>query len=628
MRIRPVSAHAFLLSILAAACPNSLGQAAERRSSAASYLPADATIAVGLRHADEHLLALRDWLEENDYESSPLFRRLEENPQFAQARVGLAGLTAIVGADGWTGAGAVLGRDAAVAVRPGAGGKPEALAAFVSGQAALLDRIVKGVQALAGMNRNGAPDPKRVLDFDGVQVFAIAPELLECRIDDVLLLSNSQAMLRDALGRRRAGGESLATSPHFRDAMKSVPADACVWAVGDLAALRRAVPRLESADGPRDNPAAGYLFGAWWQTLLHADAAVAYGVIDPKHGLTIEARITSPEPLAERYKGFVPKDQAARWSAAALPRYLGELSIARSWVDLFAERESLLDTAASSQVANFCTTMSTLFGGVDFLNDVLPNLAGPTRLILARQDFSRRDIVPVPKLPAFALVMPLKAGAAADFAQRLQSGAQTAISLLSLNFAQEGNPSFILDMDRYREQRELFTVFSAPPALAGMKMDPGDAPAPRPAAGAAPATKPAVAAPPAGLKGEAPIRYNFLPATAVVENQFIIATSRELLHDVIDRILDRRAVAAKPLAEAVQDRLHVSAASLVEILRDNRTDLVVNRMLEANESRAAAEAFIDTLLDVLALFDGATLESTVTETSCRATLRVTPAKKP
>lgn len=627
MRIRPATAHAILFTLIAAACPVAVGQAPANRS-AASYLPPDAAIAVGLRNADDHLLAIRDWLDESDYESSPLFKRLEENPQFTQARVGLAGLTAIVGADPWTGAGAVLGRDAAVAVRTGSGNKPEILAVFVSAQPDLLDRIIKGVHALAGLTKNGQPDPKRMQDVDGVQVFAIAPELLECRVDDALLISNNRSMLRDAIARRKAGGDSLETSERFRGAMKDVPKNACVWAVGNLAALRKSVPNLDNVEGPRGNPATGYLFGAWWQALLHADTAVAFGVFEGGRGLTVEARIAAPEPLAEVYKGFMPKDQVARWSATELPGYLGEIRIARGWVDLFAERESLLSTAASSQIANFCTTMSTLLGGIDFLNDVLPKLDGPTRLILTRQDFSTRDFIPTPKLPAFALVLPLSADAPADFARRLQSGAQTAFSLLSLNFAQEGHPSFILDMDRYREQRELFTVFSAPPAIGAMKMDPASGEPAAAQTATQPVSKPASAPANAMTDEAAPsasIRYNFLPAAAIVKNQFIVTTSRELLHAVIDRILvaDGQASTRK---NAAQDRLHIAAASLVEILRDNRGDLVVNRMLEENESKAAAEAFIDTLLDVLTMFQDATIASEVTEKTCRATLTLNMAK--
>lgn len=270
MRIRPVSARALLFTLLSA-CPAAVGQAGGDRT-AASYLPADATIAVGLRGADERLLDFRDWLEDSDYESSPLFKRLEENPQITQARVGLA---AIVGADAWTGVGAVLGRDAAVALRPGAGGKPEILAAFVSGQPDLLDRIIKGVHALAGLTKGGEPDPKRVQDVEGVQVYSIAPELLQCRLDDALLISNNSKMLRDALAARKAGGDSLQSSGRFRDAMKGVPKDVCVWAVGDLKTLRKQVPNLETVEGPRENPAAGYLFGAWWQTLLRADSVAA-----------------------------------------------------------------------------------------------------------------------------------------------------------------------------------------------------------------------------------------------------------------------------------------------------------------------------------------------------------------
>lgn len=586
--------------------------------SAASYLPADALVAIQIQDGDRSIARLRELLEDSPFYDGDGFRRLESNTQFMQARIALAGLAVTAGTDPWNAVGAVLGRDLALAVLPGEPKKPKLLVAMVAREPALIDRLLNAVHALAGLVKNGEPDAGRSREIAGVRVFSASPELHHCRVDDALLVSNSRELLAQALELRKDEAKSLAGSPRFREALAGAGRDASIRAAVDLKALRALIPKDQPLDGPRENPLGGFLFGAWWHTLLNSDSGVAW--IEAREGdLKLEARVSASEPLPASHKGFTSAAASKfDWPATKLPRFLSEVRVFRDWLALFGEREALLTTPAVSQLVNFSTTMSTLFGGMDFLNDVLPKLDAPARLILARQDFSVRDIVPSPQLPAFALVVPLKAAAGADFVKKLGSASQMALTLVSLGAAQEGNPSYLIDVDRHNGVKIVYSEFTAPPPTDGMSMDaprseamkPHDAPQSAPAAGSRPAR----------VRGAA-VQYNFLPAAAIVANQYVVATSREMLQDVIDVALAHAEDAGAKGAKAV-DSWTVDAASLAAILRDNREELIVNRMLEENESKQAAAGTIDLILELLGYLDGVRVSSQVGGNESRATLEI------
>jgi hypothetical protein len=586
--------------------------------SATSYLPADALVAIQIQDGDRSIARLRELLEDSPFYDGEGFRRLESNTQFMQSRIALAGLAVTAGTDPWNAVGALFGRDLALAILPGEPNKPRLLAAMVAREPALIDRLLSAVHALAGLVKNGEPDASRSREIAGVRVFSASPELHHCRVDDALLVSNSRELLTQALELRNDESKSLAGSPRFRAALAGAGRQAAIRAAVDLKALRALIPKDQPLDGPRENPLGGLLFGAWWHTLLKSDFAVAW-LDSSDNGIKLEARVTAAEPLPASHRGFAPATASKLdWPAAKLPRFLSELRVFRDWPALFGEREALLTTPAASQLVNFSTTMSTLFGGMDFLNDVLPKLDAPARLILTRQDFSVRDVIPSPQLPAFALVVPLKAGTGADFVKKLGSASQMALTLVSLGAAQEGNPSYLIDVDRYNGVKIVYSEFTAPPPTDGMSMDAPRSESMKPQESADSA--PAASSRPARVRGAA-VQYNFLPAAAVVANQYVVATSREMLQDVIDAAL-AHAADSDTKSAAMSDSWIVDAASLATILRDNREELIVNRMLQENESKQAAAGTIDLILELLGYLDNMRVSSQTSGNESRATLEI------
>lgn len=593
-------AVAVLLSLLAPAT-----HAAE--SETAAYVPDRVVVAATLRDGDRHLQHLREFLDEAGFADSPAYRNLVANPGVLQAQIGLAGIAATAGLDPWGAAGAVLGRELWLGLAPRAGGKPAALLVIAPREPAAFDRLLSVIHSMTGLVVEGKPDPGRSEKVGDVVVFHVNAELHHCRVDNVLLVANDADLLRAALDANRRGAGRLCDLAAWRKARERVPPDAAAWVFVDARRLLAEIGERRELPAQLPNPLGGFLFGGWWHALRSAEQAVAWLELAPRE-LRLAASIESATALPETHRGYAWNgDAGLGWDASELPAYLSEVVVGRDWSALFAEREALLTLPAAGDLVNFSNTMTTLMGQLDFVDGLLPAVNGPARLILARQDFSGRELIPTPKLPAFALVVPLKMADPVELGRRLQSASQMALTLINADAMQKNEPAFLLDVDRYRDVRMVYAEYPRDASASMMSGPAGGEPTPP---GSAPAaTQPRTVG----------VRYNFAPAAAVVNGAYVVATSRKLLEAIIDRALDARE--ERPTA-AGRDRWRVSLRELVAILRDNREELLIQNMLEKDHARAAAEAEIETLLGLLDFGDSAELIAGSAERSVEATLTV------
>lgn len=576
----------FLLAGVAPAAP------AKPARPAADFLPDRVLAAAFMRNGDQQLQALRKKLAEQEFEKTPAGQALNNNAELAQGKLFLGGLAAVAGVDLWQGAGAFMGSELAVALVPQPGGKPGLVAAAVLRDADVVKKIAKQFHTMAGLEYDGKPDPARSTTVGDLVIYSPSEDLHYCITDEAWVLANSRDLIKAALEGAKSGQGTLSRSGAYKQALADVPANAVVWASGDVAALRGVLAGGKPMPMQVPNALAGLLFGAWWHTLANADKAVIWATAE-KDTLALHARVTSRTALPETYRGFMPKvTDANAWSAEKLPGYLAEMSITRGWADLFAEREALLTTQAASDLVNFSSVLTTLMGKVDFVDDFLPNVAGPVRLIVARQDFNGKPYLPTPRLPAFALVVPLRAEEAAQLGRRLQTASQMAVSFLNYEAAQKNEPAYLIENQKHQNIDLLTTTFA-------------DAPADTQPAGAA---KPAAGG----------VRYNFAPAAAVVKDRYILATSADLLKNLVDAVL----AGGKPAGKADADTMIINGRELAAILKDNRNEMVTNNMLEKNHSRAQAEGEVDTLLGLAALADRLELVSTSSDKQANLTLRL------
>jgi hypothetical protein len=560
--------------------------------SAADYLPDGLALVITVRDGAGLVGGFRQLLSDYRFTETPMFAALSENPGFVQARVGVLGLAAAAGTDAWTALGSVAGEELVFGITPGKGPETRFIAVTTSADPALRDRFLDQVRQAVGLSRAGKPVPERSKSIDGVTFFATENDVLHGHIVPTLIATNSETLLRAAMA--GAGAERPA-SEAYRAAAARVPAAAAAWGFFDLEAIK-------AAAGPAgvsaliENPLGGMLFGGAWRSILDAGEALAWVSLDGDEAM-LEFDIASAVPLPDTHEGFL--SGASEWAGfdlASVPGYIGRMTVSRDWASLFAERESFLALPASEQLVAFSSGLTTLMGQLDYVDDVLPRFAGPVHLVAARQDLSPKGYIPTPWLPAFAMVLPLKPGSEADgFAKRLYSASLMAMSAASLIASQEGQPSFVIEPDRYRDCRILTAEYDDPAGgMGGMdEMDAMDDDELEDGAGAG-----------AGEAGpeRVNVRYNFAPAAGIVKDRYIVATSVDLLRSIIDGLLAEPAEGARPEG----DWAHIDGRALTMVLADNRDEMVANRMLEENRTRDEAQRDIGAFLALMGYVDGLT----------------------
>lgn len=597
---------------------------------AAGFLPPGLPAVIVIRDGDRQVAAFRTLLETLRFSDSPAQRAIDANPGLVQARVGVYGLAAMAGTDPWTGAATLLGRETAIGIRPG-GGKPRVIIAAVARDTKARDRLLDALHRIARLEQEGKPDETRSRMVGSVRVYHAAPELYHCRVGAALVLTNDREMMERCIEQFTTKQPGAAEDKSYHAAMRTAPPTAAIAGYLDLAAIREMLGAERVPPTQISNPLAGFLLGGWWHAIRHADQAVLWAESPTSATLRVELRLHSRSPLPESHRGFAPAAPTGMtWSATGLPRYMGEISIARDWAALFSEREALLALTAAAQVVEFSNNITTLMSQIDFASDLLPIVSGPLRLIAARQDFSAAAFDPTPRLPAFALVAPLRFPEGVGFERRLHSATQVAVSTLSLISAQQGNPPFLIDTDRYRDYRIFIAEYADPHEMEMMRQkmssDRSSNQSADDGAGLArgtPQTRPhppAATGPTTRLAG---VRYNFSPAVALIEDQYVIATSQALLHDIIDAIVAAKAVrGGAAQVSAPPDRVHLSGPELHALLRENYEELVTNQMLEQDKPRAEAERDIDALLALAAFGEQLSLHATRDASDYAATLEL------
>jgi hypothetical protein len=593
-----------------------------------------------LSDGDRQLQALRELMGSHRLLDSRAFRLLSRNPGFVQAQVGLRGVAASAELDAWSAVSAVLGRELAVGLVPRRGKQPAILAVSIPRDAKAVNRLLEVILALTGIQPD-EPAPDRSSMVEGVRVFRPNADSHLCRIDGAVLVSSDPDLMAGAIRSHRAGSKRLADADYYRSAETTVPRKAVAWLSVDLVRLREVFAVEDAAERARmANPLGGFLFGGWWHSILHAERAAAWVLADAEE-LRIETRLTGVNALPESYGGFSWKESdESTWAAADLAGFLGEVRVARDWPALFSERESILTLPAAGDLVNFSNVMTTLLGQLDFVDELLPTVDGPVRFVMAQQDFSTCGYTPTPKLPAFALVVPLALEDESDLPRRLHSGSQTALALVNADAGQKQQPTFLLDVDRYKDVRIVFAEYPRHSTRDGPMMG-RDAAKPKSKSkqrkqeeeagveqsrsenptGDAQAAK---ADPPVARESSPAygIRYNFAPAAAVVGDEYVIATSLDLLHSIIDAAGEPKAAARKPVDPAA-DTFSLSIPTLLAILRDNRRELTAQRMLEKDMPRRQARREIDAFLELLEHGDRFDVSSRLTDHGYEATLSIT-----
>lgn len=535
---------------------------------AADLVPKRAFAAIRVRDG----IDLIDSLLESDFVqalvNSKSYRDLEKTPEFLQVKAVAATVAAVAG---WTPAetlGQLLGKETVFALCPDLGDSTGWLVVSVLDSDERIDLLLRQASSFLGPRRAGSP-----LRRDG-EIQPLGPQVNYTRFGSVLALSNRRELLQEcrALDQRRERKGRLGSTEAYRFAKRQAGGQS-LFGLLEFDNLRR----VTSGSFPPnrfDNALAALVFGEYSARLGEARYA-AIGMEFTSRG----GRMRGVMPLIgssadAKTPSSITKTRSSRGSVS-IPRPLGQIRLRRDLSGLWDAGEEMLSRRGLGDLLQFSSTLTTLLGGLDFAEDLLPALGEDLLLVSNTTLYPGKS--PSPQLPGFALILPIEAGS--EIGSRLELASLQALALLSLNATNEGKETLFVDREKRGEARITFGRYKIH----------GESP------------------------GPLPIRHNFSPATAVVGESLIVSSDLQLTRDLVDSLQDpnpaenppssprrkkRAAPTGKTDAELVLDgeRLH-------EILLVNRDLMIDNKAVENDVPRHQAQREIDFLLSLVNLTD-------------------------
>ncbi len=521
---------------------------------ATNKLPAELPFFIAVRDGEKLVQQVGEWLQGLD-PNNPIAQAMDQHAGLNQARIGLLGIAAASGLSLEEALATLVGNELALTFEPETdAGAARFMLALAPSDSEALDRMLRQVYRSMGLLQRGQIAADHLRAIDEQQVVVLSEELLACRTGNALFLTNDESLLKKSLQIHADFSQSLESYACFSEI-----------AAGDIVfgAKLGSYKSLLASGLPQalDNSLASILFGSELSALRGAEH-ISLRIDVKGDSLQASMDIAGKQGLPSELQALLPVEgRESAWQAEKLEGYLGTIAVRRNWADVFAEREAIMPLAQAGELVNFSGTMSALMGAVDFIEDFLARIDGPIRFLAAR----RLDVAdpPSPLLPAMALIAPLGLDLPAGLEQRIRAGATSALSIIGLEDAQQGRDAILMDIDRYRGHRLVYGAY--PRDVSGPKTG---------------------------------IRYNFSPAIALVEGELIVASTIDFLKQIIDQIEDAQSIAEDSFAA---DTLSLQLPRLAAVLEDNFESLRVSRMLDEDESRAQAGAWVNGLLGLLRL---------------------------
>ncbi|XZE17956.1 hypothetical protein SH449x_003237 [Pirellulaceae bacterium SH449] len=337
----------------------------------------------------------------------------------------------------------------------------------------------------------------------------------------------------------------------------------------DLDALRTAGVAKELLSPNRKDFGAELLLGGLLAALQSSSAANV-DLAMTGSGFSLNAQLAStPESLQESHAFFIGVDGSG--SAPELLRVsdtVANIGAYRDISELWLRAGDLFDQTVNDQLAQADSTLTTLFSGKDFAEDILGAIEPQLQIVVAKT--TRNDAQPVPaiRLPAFAIVGQLKD--ATKMRRELKRTFQSLIGFLNIVGAMDGQPQLELMSDGGGSADSQF--FWAEYLMdADKKYDNG-----------------------------LPIQFNFTPCIAFAGERVAISSTVELAKQIFASD-DADVQTSSPTTDTSNTNLVIDVPSIASLLLENRETLITNNILEKGHSRQDAEEEVELLFTVLSL---------------------------
>jgi hypothetical protein len=349
----------------------------------------------------------------------------------------------------------------------------------------------------------------------------------------------------------------------------------------DLHGLRERFPNNDLFQEQAHDFGAELILGGILTLLRLAPIAEVYLDAEPG-GLVARAHVPTQvdwfSPSREHYVG--PGATGRALPPLGIEGAIASMTTYRNLSELWLRAGDLFDERVNDQLAQADNTLTTLFSGKDFGEDILGALEPEVRMVVAPQAFAEGTPAPAIRLPAFGLVAKLKHPEAMQ--RELKRIFQSFIGFLNIVGAMEGRPQLDLS-SRIEEGRAYYWADYVADADRSYEN---------------------------GL----PILYNFSPAIAFAEDFVAVASTSSLAEEMADRAAAGTS-AVGPESPIVHTLLEVDGPGVREALERNRDAMIAQNMLEKGHTRAEASREIGTLLQLLQWMERAQLTMSFGERS-------------
>lgn len=338
----------------------------------------------------------------------------------------------------------------------------------------------------------------------------------------------------------------------------------------DLDTLRTAGVAKELLSPNRKDFGAELLLGGLLASLQKSMSASAELAMTPE-GLSLVTQLpVQSENLQESHTFFVgPERKGLAPPVVNVPGMVASVGAYRDISQLWLNAGDLFDQGVNDQLAQADSTLTTLFSGKDFAEDILGVIEPQLQLVVAKQTDRNSELAPSIRLPAFALVGKLKD--ASKMRRELKRTFQSLIGFLNIVGAMEGQPQLELMSDTKADQGSEF--YWAEYLLdADKKYDNG-----------------------------LPIQFNFQPCIAFSDDQVAVASTVEIAKQIFSPESGKPESSLTRLDNA-NTTMVLDVKSIASLLLENRETLITNNVLEKGHSRQQAEEEVDLLFTVLGMF--------------------------
>ena len=434
--------------------------------------------------------------------------------------------------------------------------------------------------------RKGEDDPYQTAEYRGVTAYR-TKESGFTTVGDWFVAANKGELGKDLIDALLDGRtDSLASTNRFQTAHASADDGRQAWFYANIGAIRESGAAQELFTGKANDFGAELILGGLLEAFQSTPLLTATLNADAQDGVVLRVSVpmSRDEISEERAHFFGPEGQGRALPFNDVAGRLLSVSVYRNISEMWLRAGDLFGERVNDQLAQADSTLSTLFSGKDFGEEILGSVKPQLQLLVSRQEFDESRPIPAIKLPAFALLAEMREPKTTgrEFRRLFQS----LIGFFNVVGASNDQPQLELDFHSL-DEGELIAAHFVP------EIDDEQS-------------------------QQAVINFNFAPTLAVSGERLVIASAPSLAAQVLSAESPSNGQ-GDPVSNT---SVEVVAGELQKVLADNREHLIAQNMLKEGHSREEAELEIDTLLQLLGLVHQAGIDLSTSAHSLDLTLSI------